>query len=81
MEPLDGAPVEEAAGRSPSPLRRRLGVTALVVAAALGGVGYGVAWADDDPEPAVPAPAVDGADASTGGGCEGGSGPVDRGVL
>ncbi len=57
-EPIDAAqsedlPVpEEQAGRS---ARTRLAVGALVLAAALGGLGAGVAWAaDDDAEDPVP---------------------------
>ena len=44
--------------RAPSAVRRRLAVAALVVAAALGGLGVGMAWASDGDEPArPPAPA------------------------
>jgi hypothetical protein len=79
MEPFDEQqPTDEAPSPQPSVLRRRLAAGALVVAAALGGVGFGVASADDDPDPAVPVQADDGDVTKTG--CDR-SGAPDRGVL
>ena len=56
-EPMDEARSEVASpvGEQPSrSSRTRLAVGALVTAAALGGLGAGVAWAADDAEDPVP---------------------------
>ncbi len=70
---LAEAPEPVLAPPGPSRTARRLGVAALVVAAALGGVG--VAWASDDDEaPPAPTPAE-----SPAAGC--GGGEADARVL
>ncbi len=80
-EPVDVAQSEDVATGEPphrSSLRTRLAVAGVVVAAALGGLGVGVAWAsdgDDADEPGTPQPVP-----AANPGCEGG-GTTDTSLL